>query len=231
MCYHLDDETQDPTQTKDLTSLLDPSGGTVPQVMGFQLSTPPPTLSDDTIEVNIKAACLDIIATPTLPGPSAAPNITLSTGQTLSGQLDSVTNRMAPIVAPSRYDAKNVLGRITHPMYTRSDVLKSWATFSGVTSMDKWDEATGNSQTDRVAPYGSRLKALGGQCSPLPLRWLSEKMASTRSEMPLPLLSAEATLDSLVNGAFNADYAHVGWRGEAPLLNRDFMKGAMGDYT
>ncbi|KAG8527299.1 uncharacterized protein KY384_008043 [Bacidia gigantensis] len=209
---------------KNLSSLLDPSDGTVAQIMGFKFSTPPKDESDDTIELNISAASIDIVpGGPPIPDASSIPStLTLSSS---SAQVAIITGKWPPIIASRKYSARNIVGRVARPKYDRSDVLKSWATFSGALNMEQWNDATGDPATDKVSRYGSRLKGLGDQCSYVPMQWMSEQMAldgEGEGQVLLPVLSAAATLDGSVG---DGDWANVGWRGEPPVLSRDFGKG------
>ena len=216
------DPATDPSTGQSPASLLNPNGATVPQVMGILVSHPDPTESPDIIELSINSACAyDVFLTndPVLPGGDAIPATytdstevshptTDSTGQLLKTSFDRARNLYAPLTPTAPYNSLNILGRLKYPKLPSSTILDSWMAFQGVTTAD---------------PLGARIADL--ESCGMPSLWVKEMSNDYTRTAPLPVLSAEASIDAL--GSVVDGFGTKEWQGAGPRLNREFQIGSL----
>ncbi|KAI9748090.1 MAG: hypothetical protein M4579_007316 [Chaenotheca gracillima] len=114
------DPTTDPSSGSPITTLLDPSNATKPQLMGLTLTTPTPTFSTDEIP------SLDIAAVFIDPDPASAP---LPTNE----HIPHFTSFAAQFPAAP---AATVQATWAKPAYQMADLLVSWAAYAGAKKGD-----------------------------------------------------------------------------------------------
>ena len=184
-----------------MSSVLDTKGATIQQLTGVQFSPPGLTLSRDIIGYNIEKGGKFAASTATLPTAiSVAPSIGVP------AKLDNAMNVSAPITPDIPYASRTVLGRITYPKITKTDIMKAWVKWNGVT-------------TD--APLGTRLSLLSTGAGTAP-NWIAE--LGSKPTTPLPVLTAEASVKAMQrDGTRFASFG--GYRGAGATLNRDWLDG------
>ena len=174
--------------------------------MSIKFLGPLPTDSADWLAFNIDLGSSVSVGTPTLPGPIDVPAAVMA-----PATFSATTNVWAPVTStalPSSYSPRTVLGRLETPLLASVDVVSSWIAFCDVA---------------RESPLAVALAGLQAETAKGAPAWVSE-MCGGATE-PLPLLSAEATLDALSGGADGSRYAGMDFSEGAPALNRDFLDG------
>lgn len=198
-----DDSGSDPSSGKSVSSLLNTSGATVVQAMGFDLNVTAATESQDTLSFNIGYGCAAPASQINLAGNLATP-----TGVSSSAELDTAVNISYPLTPDIPYPSATVLGRITDPPLAKHDLVNSWIKWTGA-------EAT--------APLAQRLADLGSDANTGSApNWIQE--LATTPTAPLPVLSAEASMKALASdGTRFASFG--GYRGTGAPLNREWLDG------
>ena len=189
--------------------------------MSLTISNPAPVESQDLIELDVNTFLISPIIQDDLDAANPPATINNQAFNASTGQLQSVSyaaalNGWAPVLTKTEYSPRNILGRMNRPKIATADLFESWAAYSGVNSKI-WSDPT---KAPDLNNYGARLKLLETQASQPALNWMKDRL--TNSDVPLPALTAEATMDSLANST-NSIYAQTVWRGDGnPDLNREF---------